>query len=261
VTGGHPDVTRDPGQGGAAGSPAGEPAARFADVCARRGVVYEALALGLGRPTEAYVATLGSGELTAGLREAVSWLGDDAARYEIAFDSLTRAGAAVFAAGMDAAHGALRVEHARLFTGPGRSAVRCYASQYLDANTRADRVNTAAADFAAAAYRSEGVAPAEACGELPDHVTLELEFLYHLCRREEAAWEQGDAAEARRLRRVFDAFLRDHAASWLPEFARELRATGEGGLYIALAELLETHLATEQGAVDADGVDPAWRRS
>ncbi len=130
----------------------------------------------------------------------------------------------------------------------------CYASQYLDADERRPgRLNGAAAAYAAAAYQAEGVAPADAPRELPDHVTIELEFLFYLCRREEQAWERGESDEALRLRRTLDAFLREHAGRFLTEFAAAVRAASSAGLYGALAELLATHVVAELGGPVADG--------
>ena len=138
-------------------------------------------------------------------------------RYEAALATLARAASQVAAVGVAAALPGLQTDYARLFTGPGRPAVMCYASQYLDADGRGPaRLNKNAAAVAAAAYKAEGVSPAAAHGELPDHVTTELEFLYHLCRREEHAWAAGAADEAARLRRSFDGFLGAHAGLWLP---------------------------------------------
>jgi len=233
---------------GAAGPPSGGPAARLADVCARRAAVYQALALGFGEPTLAYLTALADGELVDGLHEAVAWLGPDAAAYEPALAALSRAGAAVAATGAAVALDGLAVEHARLFTGPGRPAVPCYASQYLDvAPDRAPRLNGAATAYAAAAYEAEGVAPADAPRDLPDHVTIELEFLFHLCRREEAAWDADEAAEATRVRRALDSFLREHAARFFTAFAGAVAAARPAGPYAALAELLAVHAVVELG--------------
>lgn len=239
--------------GRAAGSPPGEPAARLADVCARRAAVYQALALGFGEPTAAYLDALVSGELVEGLREAVAWLGADAALYEPALAALSRAGAAVERSSA-AAPRSLAVEYARLFTGPGHPAVMCYASQYLDVGEhRSARLNGAAAAYAAAAYRAAGVAPVDAPRELPDHVTIELEFLFHLCRREEEAWACDDADAALVLRRSLDSFLREHAERFLTGFAASVRTASAAELYRALADLLDAHLAAELGAAVAGG--------
>jgi len=244
---------------GAAGSPHGEPAARQADVCACRAAVYHALALGFCEPTAAYVEALACGELVGGLREAVAWLRADAAVYDAALAELERAGSvAAESDGAEVLEG-LAVEHARLFTGPGRPAVMCYATQYLDPDERRPwLLNGAATAYAVAAYRAEGVAPADSRRELPDHVTVELEFLFHLCRREEESWQRDERDEALRLRRALDTFLREHAAPFLTGFAGAVRDGGgnlaSGGargagvdLYGALAELLAAHVAVELG--------------
>ena len=174
-----------------------------------------------------------------------TWLGDDAALYGPALSALSRAAAELRSA---AALRALAVDYARLFTGPGRPAVMCYASQYLDLDDRRPaRLNGAAAAYAAAAYQAAGVVPVEAPRELPDHVTIELEFLFYLCRREEQSWAGDDGDAALAWRRRLDAFLREHGALFLEGFAAAVRAAAAAGLYGALADLLAVHLAVELG--------------
>jgi TorA maturation chaperone TorD len=239
---------------GQAGSPHGEPAGRPAEACARRALVYEALALGFREPTADLAEALAGGTLVAAVRAAVAWL-DTAARFDAPLDALSTAAATLSGAGPERALSDMTIEHARLFTGPGRPAVMCYASQYLDADRRGHgRLNGAAATFAAAAYGREGVVLHPDHGELPDHATVELEFLFHLCRREERAWDAGQGDEAARLRRTLGGFLHDHAGLWLPEFAAAVRAAAARPPYSGLADLLTAHLAVELGeetAVDA----------
>jgi TorA maturation chaperone TorD len=239
---------------GRAGPPSGGPAQPRADVCAGRAAVYEVLTYGFSEPGTAYVEALASGQVVALLRAAIGWLHSGAAAYEPAFTSLTKAGATLAAAGEAEALRDLRVEHARLFTGPGRPAVLCYASEHLRAGERRPgRLNGSAATEAEAAYQAEGVAPAQACGDLPDHVTIELEFLFHLCRREQAAWAADDANEAKRLRRALDDFLRGHACTWLAAFAASVRSCTEQQAYSGMAELLSAHLAVELGDAAPSG--------
>lgn len=182
------------------------------------------------------------------MREAVAWLGDDASLYEPALTALSQVVPAAAELGSAAALRALAVEYARLFTGPGRPAVMCYASQYLEAvKDRPARLNGAATAYAAAAYQAAGVAPVDSPCELPDHAATELEFLFHLCCREEEAWEGGERDEALCLRRALDGFLREHAARFLTGFAAAVRAASSAELYSALADLLTAHLAVELG--------------
>ncbi len=231
-----------------AGSPLGEPAVRLADECVRRAAVYEALTYGFSEPTAEYVRALARGEVVRFLSDAVTWLRADAAAYDPAFATLARAASSTAAAGVDAALCNLQVEYARLFTGPGRPAVMCYASEYLDADERGrGRLNHAAAAFAAAEYKAEGVSLAAARRDLPDHVTTELEFLFHLCRREERAWAAGKSDEAARLRRSQHGFLRGHAGLWLPRFAASVSSLAAQEAYSGMAELLSAHLVVELG--------------
>lgn len=232
----------------AADPPEGGPAASLAEVCARRAAVYEVLTYGFSEPGAVFAEALASGDVVALVRGAVGWLRGGAVVYEPALATLTDAGSQAAAAGSLAALGDLRVEYARLFTGPGRTAVKCYASQYLDADGRGpSSLNGSAADYAEAAYKKEGVSLVAALGDLPDHMTTELEFLFHLCRREEAAWAADDGDEAARLRRSLDAFLRTHAGLWLPKFAASVRAEAGMPAYSGMAGLLSVHLAVELG--------------
>ena len=239
-------TTRGPRRAGADDSLPSESSARRADLCARRGAVYRALALGFGEPRLPYVDALCDGELAGGLRDAVAQPADQAGRYAAALDALDGEAAACTAGDRNAVLGRLSVEFARLFTGPARPAVRRYATQYLDVEgAGSSRLNGPASEFAAAAYRAEGVAPSEGLRELPDLVTLELEFLYNLTRREEVAWAAGESDEALRLRRSLEAFLREHAALWMPEFAQDVKAATKCALYAVLADLLAAHISAE----------------
>lgn len=238
-----------------AGPPPGGPAARLADVCAGYAAVYEALTYGFSEPSAAYVEALASGEIGALLGDALTWLRARAGAYAPALETLSGAAASMATAGGGAALRDLRVEYARLFTGPGRPAVMCYASEYLNADARGPgRLNGGAATFAEAAYKAEGVSLATARRDLPDHMTTELEFLFHLCRREEAAWAADESGEAARLRRSQDAFLRGHAGLWLPRFATSVRSLAGQQAYVGMAELLSAHLAVELGDAAAIGV-------
>lgn len=221
---------------------------RAGDRCAQRAAVYEALVFGLRQPSAAYLTALIDGSLGEGLRSAVSGLDCDESTYKPALAAFDRARRWAGECGLDEALSALGVEHARLFTGPGRPVVLCYASQYLDRDGHGPgRLNEAAAAYAAAAYRAEGVALVDEPHELPDHVVLELEFAFHLCRRAELAWTNGDESEATRLERVLCEFLDGHARPWLVEFAAAVASFARMDLYRALAGFLLAHLTVEFG--------------
>jgi putative dimethyl sulfoxide reductase chaperone len=229
-----------------AGPPLGGPATWLAEVCEGRAAVYEVLTLAFTEPSIALVEALTSGEAVSLLRAAVGWLRGSATQYEPALARLAEAGSQLTAAGSIEALEDLRIEYARLFTGPGRTAVMCYASEYLDASEQGPgRLNGSATDYVEATYQSEGVSLVAARADLPDHMATELEFLFYLCRREGAAWAVNDSDEAERLHRRLDAFLRTHVALWMPRFATSVRALAQREVYAATAELLTAHLAVE----------------
>lgn len=117
-------------------------------------------------------------------------------------------------------------------------------------------------------YRAFGLEP---MNERPDHLSVELEFMYALAFKEICALAEPEAETAcEHLRITWEAeraFLRDHLAVWVPAFARALcrRAmeAGErqGGFYGRMSAWLERFLQGECACFDvnpsAAAVSPA----
>jgi putative dimethyl sulfoxide reductase chaperone len=203
-----------------------------------RAAAYRALARGFGEPDEALLEALSSGSFTGELGEAIGGLVVPQACFGAVQDIVRWAAQA--SAAPKAALESLRVEYARLFTGPGRPAVAAYESEYLEP-PRADgrgRLGGAVAAAVEAAYAREGIATAAGRREPPDFVTVELEFLYVLNVREAEAWAAGDGEEARRLSSACERFHEEHARRWLPALADAVGAESSHPFYSALADLL-----------------------
>lgn len=206
--------------------------------------VYGALSLGFSEPDAALLQGLLDGDLQGALREALEGLDgwqDCAAAARVVEEC------AAAALSADTTLEELRAEYARLFTGPGRPAVACYESEYLE-QPRSDgrgRLGGVVASAVEAAYRLEDVATAAGRREPPDFVAVELEFLYVLRGREAEAWAAGEAEEARRLHSASERFLADHAQRWLPAFAGAARTESRHRFYMALSGLLDGFLAAQ----------------
>jgi len=130
---------------------------------------------------------------------------------------------------------ALSVAHARLFLGPFEILAPPYASLYLSPDRRLmGKVSLEAARH----YSEAGLKPNSSPREAPDHVTLELEFMYFLAFREliddEPVWTE-------RQRR----FWCSHLGQWLPDLARNMAAADCHPFYDELASLLVSFGATE----------------
>ena len=75
--------------------------------------------------------------------------------------------------------------------------------------------------------------------ELPDHVAVELEFLYVLLWRENEARAAGDAAALAATAAVKRAFLEQHLGPWLGPFVLAMRDGAQTAFYETLAQLTE----------------------
>lgn len=81
----------------------------------------------------------------------------------------------------------------------------------------------------------------KACGEWPDHLGTELEFLHYL-----TFLETGTTDEATKVyTAAADDFLVRHLSKWVPTFADRLAGKAEGSPYGALAQILAQFIAGE----------------
>jgi DMSO reductase family type II enzyme chaperone len=81
--------------------------------------------------------------------------------------------------------------------------------------------------------------------ELPDHLTIELEFLHYLSFREAEAWRDGSDAGA--YRRAERDFLARHPARWVPLLRAALTKEKASPFFVALACALEALLTQASG--------------
>lgn len=87
--------------------------------------------------------------------------------------------------------------------------------------------------------------------EMPDHVSVELEFLGHLTRLEAEAWQRDDAAEAKNCREFQLDFLKNHAGRWIGDFCSRVKSTANSAFYAEIAELTAAFLESERIEISA----------
>lgn len=103
-------------------------------------------------------------------------------------------------------------------------------------------------------YRAFGLELAADVHERMDHISVELEFMHFLCRKEAYALERGHPPERiAQVRAAQAKFLSEHLGAWVPQFAGRLCARDESGLYGRLGELLEAYV---RGELRRIGVEP-----
>jgi DMSO reductase family type II enzyme chaperone len=209
-------------------------AATEADLALCRSALWEALALGLGPPTEAVVARLATPAGARALAAAAAMLDADAPGLASAAGALGRTRAPRLAD--------LRLAHGRLFGHTARGRVTPYETEYGEDSTWAPQREMS--DLAAF-FRAFGLVPRAGARERADHVACECEFMLVLARKEAHALETGDAAMGEATRRAARAFLRDHLGRWAPALGARLAREDPGGLHGALGHLLEAFVTAE----------------
>ncbi|KAA3611864.1 MAG: hypothetical protein DWQ01_07195 [Planctomycetota bacterium] len=136
------------------------------------------------------------------------------------------------------------IAHAKLFLGPFEIDAPPYASIYLDPK---QRLMGEVARFVAEFYAEAGLEPGPGPRELPDHIALELEFMYFLAFQEAEAPPSNHAWFHRQR-----SFWLEHLGRWLPEFARKLISTDRHPFYVSLGRLLEEVAAAQTAFFQGD---------
>jgi TorA maturation chaperone TorD len=142
---------------------------------------------------------------------------------------------------------ALLVDYARLFLGPAQRLAEPYGSVWLD--DAATLMGASTLDVQGL-YRAADFDVDEDFRELPDHVAVELEFLYLLLYREHEALIGADEAGRKALLDLRRRFLTRHLGAWIPRFASAVRQNAQCDFYRQLAELSEAVVGIELARLD-----------
>jgi TorA maturation chaperone TorD len=86
--------------------------------------------------------------------------------------------------------------------------------------------------------------------QLPDHISVELEFMAKLAREESSAWAQGDIATARDSVARQSEFAKNHLQEWVPAFCRKVRERAFTQFYSEIAGLLADLVERERAELD-----------
>ncbi|HWI82952.1 molecular chaperone TorD family protein [Ramlibacter sp.] len=149
-----------------------------------------------------------------------------------------RLGDAFAAAGLPA----LVADYQRLFVGPGEPLARPLGFAWLgDGEPPAAQASTIALE---GLYAEAGFEIDEEAGEVPDHVALELEFLYLLTHKGNEARRGGHQEVIAGWAQLHSLFLAGHLGAWIGRFAAAVIANAETAFYRELAALTARFVQT-----------------
>jgi TorA maturation chaperone TorD len=139
----------------------------------------------------------------------------------------------------------LAVEFTALFLGPGGHIsphesvqIEDHGGYWGDATTEVRRFIT-----------ETGIEYDSDYNGIPDHISVELEFLGELARRESLAWGREDTAAAGNCLAYQRDFLDEHLGQWVEKFCTRVVETGELSLYRDVAQVTAEFVRSEILAV------------
>jgi TorA maturation chaperone TorD len=130
----------------------------------------------------------------------------------------------------------LMVDYTRLFLGPVETLAQPYGSAWLDGPAQTDD-NPAPAVLEL--YGEGGFDMDAEFMELPDHVAVELEFLYLLTFNKNQADRTGNLDVVAAIEKLQQRFLSQHLGAWIGPFAAAVAGSAQTAFYRELATLTE----------------------
>lgn len=130
----------------------------------------------------------------------------------------------------------LLIDYTRLFLGPAEPLARPHGSFWLSGEATLMQDSTMEVQNL---YQEGGFDLDEELPEVPDHVAVELEFLYLLIFKQNQAAHAGQAEVLASWAHLQNMFLTRHLGAWIGPFAQAVRRGAETAFYRDLAELTE----------------------
>ena len=129
----------------------------------------------------------------------------------------------------------LKIEYSRLFIGPDRLIAPPYGSVYLEQDYQVMGASTIEVQKI---YELAGLSLSEDVKQPPDHISLELEFMYYLLFKLSEQAELFPAAEESVARTRLNQFLGVYLAPWVAPFVVKIREGTTNEFYCSLADVL-----------------------
>lgn len=136
----------------------------------------------------------------------------------------------------------LLVDYTRLFLGPIEALAKPYGSSWLEVVPTEDNPPLAVLDL----YSEGGFEIDDDFRELPDHVAVELEFLYLLIFNMNRAQAAGKTEEIAATELLQQRFLGEHLGAWMGPFAAAVKKGAATAFYQELAEFTERFVQMEK---------------
>jgi TorA maturation chaperone TorD len=128
----------------------------------------------------------------------------------------------------------LKIDYTRLFVGPFKLLAPPYGSVYFEDNKL---MGDSTIDVTKR-YADEGLDVV--IKDAPDHITMELEFMYYLVAKQIEAITDENLQMLQTCQQKQFSFLQTHLGRWLPAFTENVQKNAQTEFYRDLARLTDT---------------------
>ena len=220
-------------------------------VAQERGEVFKLLALCFYRPTQELANDIAQGSLAAVLRNLLESL--EAEGWEESIAAIEGYGDQPEGLDAEGLYSALKEEYTRLFIGGSHHLpVPPYESVYRQDVPELERglVMGRSTVDARRQYAEAGLELSPDFTDLPDHIAVELEFMYFLCNKEAEEWKQGNSEAALQRLQNQKEFLAEHLLKWIPGFRESLNKAASLDFYRVMAGVTQEYIHLEHHRLD-----------
>ena len=127
----------------------------------------------------------------------------------------------------------LKIDFTRLFVGPFKVLAPPYGSVYLENNQMMGESTIDVRNW----YEKDGLDVV--INDAPDHIAMELEFMYYLVVQQTQAANEENLQDIQLYQQKQKMFLCSHLARWVPPFAKNVQENAQTEFYRKLAGLTE----------------------
>jgi TorA maturation chaperone TorD len=128
----------------------------------------------------------------------------------------------------------LLVEYTKLFIGPFKTLVPPYSSLYFGNDTLMNDQTV----WVINCYKKSGLEFDEKIKDVPDHITIETEFMYYLIHNEIKELNAGNRDKSFSLWENQRQFFEKHYKKWVPEFCAKVATETKNEYFKLLSECL-----------------------
>lgn len=147
----------------------------------------------------------------------------------------------------------LAVEYTRLFLGPGKHISPHESVHHQREDGQWGKLWGASTVEVKKFIEATGLSYTDDYKGMPDHISVEFEFMQQLILREEKAWMDEDRDKAVACRQVEKKFIKEHLIRWVPAFCEMVIQEAELPFYQAMAALTRSFIDLEMEEMNRNG--------